>query len=1599
MLVQPIEETRKAVHTWQHVVLSDSFEQLLGFLLQQANGRGDAEAAGLIADRRDLIASCRDIGIDPTFDLLAFVLGNPRAFNQIMVSFINAPTWTETKRLVEAQRQTLLSVFADQFIAHLLTQYPPGTPQHPRLQEHRELLARCRREGIEAAFADRVPPPVPASVTPELVERWLAISSRPERDAFLAQHPELDPVLQRLQRFEPLMREALQLNQPHDLPQKAELLRAALTLADESRWRAGSAMAHFELGRAYTEPQLGDQDAAIAHFEAALEIYTRERSPKDWGDTQNNLGIVYFQRADGDRRDNLRQAIVHFEASLEVRDRETTPFDWAQTQQNLGGIYANYTFENPAEQLDRAIAYYQSALEVYTREAYPADRARTQFNLGLAFGDRHAGDRAENLEQALVCLQQALEVETRRTTPTSWALGQAELGWMYTRRIRGDQAENLERAIDCLSHALEVYTRELFPLEWAKTQERLAQAYRRQTAGVRADNLEQAGKCLRRALEVHTASATPARRASLQFELMSVYAERFQAARADALGAAIVELVNIRSADALNQVTDAHAEVLLTDEAAQALASLAGEARAQGDEEVALLLEEHQGLLIQQRGPALMALLNQINTSRESTDFARRARDCRTALGLVDRARSGGQEIWAYLHSSLGDALSRSWDSDRAENLEQALGHLQLALEVYTRETNPQEWADAHARLGIVYYNRIRGERAENLEQAIAHNMQALEVFTHADSPERWASIQANLGNNYHQRAHGTLTENLEQALSYLQQALEVYTSDAFPEEWALVQQGLGQMYHERIRGERAENMEQAIIHLQQALLIYKPPAFATDWAETHLRLGDVQLYRIYGNRNANIQQAIEHYQQALEVYIRNPSAADHRRSARVQRRPASPMDWAIVQSRLGMAYSKFMVGDRTEHIQQAIAHFQRALEVCTPENALKLWKSIQLGLGNALRNRDEDRATIDQAIACYQGVLAADRDQSPEIWAIAHNNLGSIYTGLIGDQRADYHQLAVAHYEQVLAQCGADIYPQLNLDARLGIARAHFAARDWAAALPAWEQAIALGDDMLDTAYTTIGRQSEAGTVAEAYRGAAYCLLRLGRPAEALLAVERGKTRLLNQTLAMVDGKMVPSSGTTLYLPPMFYYRAQEARQRIRQLEGWLNDAPNVALLHQRTDLDPAQPLDELARTRRQLGAALHQARADYRQLVEEIRQWDAFFVPADLDIETILELIPSDGALVAPLLTSQGSAVFVLPHGLKALTDEQVLWLDELTDADIHFLRAGDLGALLDEERPVATQRPLSWLLAYLTAQHRESPETQATWRAATAAVTRRLWDMIMGPIHARLAEQRATRVVLLPPGNLQVLPLHAAWREVDGVQQAFLDDCEVCYAPSLYALNACKRRQSVRERERIGLVAGIAEYPRLTPLPNARFEAHLVAGLLGAQPLLDADVTSEALIERSPSSAYLHLACHAAYAWIGDPLDSALILAGEQRLTLAQMLASLDLQSARLVTLSACETGVVDTQRGSDELIGLPAGLLQAGAPGVVSSLWAVGDLSTVLLMERFYIDHLGGTSAPAALRQAQIWLRGATARELAERFAIERAKPDEQRQMPY
>lgn len=87
---------------------------------------------------------------------------------------------------------------------------------------------------------------------------------------------------------------------------------------------------------------------------------------------------------------------------------------------------------------------------------------------------------------------------------------------------------------------------------------------------------------------------------------------------------------------------------------------------------------------------------------------------------------------------------------------------------------------------------------------------------------------------------------------------------------------------------------------------------------------------------------------------------------------------------------------------------------------------------------------------------------------------------------------------------------------------------------------------------------------------------------------------------------------------------------------------------------------------------------------------------------------------------------------------------------------------------------------------------------------------------------------------------------------------------------------------------------------------------------------------------------------------------------------------------MTLSACETGLTDIRDNTDEYIGLPSGFFYAGATSVISTLWAVNDVSTAILMIKFYEIFLSETRPPVAiaLRESQLWLRSLTVKGLLE-----------------
>lgn len=73
-----------------------------------------------------------------------------------IVDFVSAQTWEESKRIVEVEYDKLLTNTSDLVLAYMLEQYEDDANANRVLAEHRDLLERCRRVGIEAAFADLV---------------------------------------------------------------------------------------------------------------------------------------------------------------------------------------------------------------------------------------------------------------------------------------------------------------------------------------------------------------------------------------------------------------------------------------------------------------------------------------------------------------------------------------------------------------------------------------------------------------------------------------------------------------------------------------------------------------------------------------------------------------------------------------------------------------------------------------------------------------------------------------------------------------------------------------------------------------------------------------------------------------------------------------------------------------------------------------------------------------------------------------------------------------------------------------------------------------------------------------------------------------------------------------------------------------------------------------------------------------------------------------------------------------------------------------------------------------------------------------------------
>ena len=161
--------------------------------------------------------------------------------------------------------------------------------------------------------------------------------------------------------------------------------------------------------------------------------------------------------------------------------------------------------------------------------------------------------------------------------------------------------------------------------------------------------------------------------------------------------------------------------------------------------------------------------------------------------------------------------------------------------------------------------------------------------------------------------------------------------------------------------------------------------------------------------------------------------------------------------------------------------------------------------------------------------------------------------------------------------------------------------------------------------------------------------------------------------------------------------------------------------------------------------------------------------------------------------------------------------------------------------------------------------------------------------------------------------------------------------------------------------------------------------------SRTVLAADAaTRENLVKFADTAEYIHFACHGEFA-LSDPPNSGLALATGERLTVRDLLdGAIEMRSARLAVLSACQTGLSDFERVPDEAVGLAAGFIRAGVPAVLTTLWPVDDLSTALLVAEFYrLVFAEKLDVAAAMRAAQACIRDMTDKQAHEAAAAIRA----------
>jgi len=567
----------------------------------------------------------------------------------------------------------------------------------------------------------------------------------------------------------------------------------------------------------------------------------------------------------------------------------------------------------------------------------------------IALARRLRAEDVQNFDGALKEIERAVDIASRVLADSADGEGATDafVGDVLAGVAAQTRSGDFDRAADALDEALAELER--------RDAQRLAALQRSRRAlleaGVQQDLLRRDAFAVARRIEAIAALDSPQRPTQ-----SALYLEREAQALAEGreqgvnLSLAVaVEMVRRRLAaaadgaerrDAKRSLAHAllqHRERAISNVGYEEAARLTRDALADGDpapaERAALqhtLAEALQRLGARERGTALL---------EEGVTC------CQAALQV--RTRDRDPQAWAESQARLGSLLSQLGEREAGtERLLAAVAALRESLKEHTRSRSPLAWGNTHNNIGIAlgHIARREGTVARHHEAAEAFRNALLEV-TRERLPINWAGLQNNLGIEL--AAIGESDDGLEtlqSAVDAYREALREWSRERSPGGWAAVQHNLGGAL--RLLGERetgTQSLRESVLAFRESLKERSRERLPLYWAATKNDIGLALL--ALGRREAGIEafeQAVRALQEAL---LERP-------------REALPLDWASTQ--LDLAQALFALGERSgqaERVADATVAVQAALEVLTSDGMPDYHAQAQTLLARIRRWRATQRA------------------------------------------------------------------------------------------------------------------------------------------------------------------------------------------------------------------------------------------------------------------------------------------------------------------------------------------------------------------------------------------------------------------------------------------------------------------------------------------------------------------------------------------------------------------------------------------------------------------------------------------------------------------